>query len=227
MSSPERRGAAALGSWCALSFVAVFEARTAPGGSLTLLWTATALAIVAAGAWRPSAGLRWQGYALNLVAFLRLFALLFDSRWPETVWLGAATIAAIYAATLVVRRGLAAAPLHDTGVQLERIGRVLVSITATLLLLVLIAGEVRASLLTLAWAVAGAGLLVSGFVVRDRVLRLSGLGLLLLCTLKLFVSDLSQLEALARILSFVLLGLVLLAISWAYTRFGDQIRRLL
>ena len=32
-------------------------------------------------------------------------------------------------------------------------------------------------------------------------------------------------EALARILSFVILGLVLLGVSWIYTRFKDEIRR--
>ena len=59
------------------------------------------------------------------------------------------------------------------------------------------------------------------------MLRLSGLALLFLCILKLFVYDLQQLEALARILSFVVLGLVLLTVSWVYTRYREQIRKLL
>ncbi len=59
------------------------------------------------------------------------------------------------------------------------------------------------------------------------MLRLSGLALLFLCILKLFAYDLQQLEALARILSFVVLGLVLLAVSWVYTTYREQIRKLL
>ena len=58
-------------------------------------------------------------------------------------------------------------------------------------------------------------------------MRLSGLALLFLCLLKLFIYDLSELEAIARILSFVGLGVVLLAVSWAYTRYQEQIRQLL
>ncbi len=50
--------------------------------------------------------------------------------------------------------------------------------------------------------------------------------LFLFCVLKLFVYDLRQLDVPSRILSFVVLGLFLLAASWIYTRFREQIRRL-
>jgi len=66
-----------------------------------------------------------------------------------------------------------------------------------------------------------------GLASRARVLRLSGLALLMACILKLFIYDLNELEALARILSFVVLGLILLGISWTYTRYREQIKRLL
>jgi len=69
--------------------------------------------------------------------------------------------------------------------------------------------------------------MLGGLVGRERILRLSGLALLLACILKLFVYDLRELEALARIMSFVMLGLSLLAISWTYTRYREQIRKFL
>jgi uncharacterized membrane protein len=80
---------------------------------------------------------------------------------------------------------------------------------------------------TVGWGLEGLALFVAGFAARDRVLRLSGLGVLLACLLKLFLSDLHDLEPLARIMSAVVLGLVLLAVSWTYTRYQEQIRRLL
>jgi uncharacterized membrane protein len=41
-----------------------------------------------------------------------------------------------------------------------------------------------------------------------------------------FIYDLSELEALPRIMSFVVLGLVLLGVSWAYTRVkGSEVGR--
>ncbi len=71
----------------------------------------------------------------------------------------------------------------------------------------------------------GAALLAAGFVFRDRVLRSSGLLLFLFCILKPFGYDLRQLDVPNRILSFVVPGVFLLAASWIYTRFREQIRR--
>jgi len=100
-------------------------------------------------------------------------------------------------------------------------------VTATAMLVAVVADEVRQSLITAVWGLAGLALLVSGFLARERVLRLSGLVVLALCVLKLFLYDLRELEALARVMSFVVLGLVLLGVSWVYTRFGEQIRKYL
>lgn len=50
-------------------------------------------------------------------------------------------------------------------------------------------------------------------------LRIAGLVLLTLVTLKVFLIDASALEGILRILSFLGLGLALMAIGWAYNRF--------
>ena len=101
------------------------------------------------------------------------------------------------------------------------------SLLATLLLGALIFHEVTGSVLTVAWSGEAVALLAAGFALRDRVLRLSGLALFLICTLKLFFWDLRNLETLPRIVSFIVLGLLLLAVSWVYTRFRDQVQRFL
>jgi uncharacterized membrane protein len=67
-------------------------------------------------------------------------------------------------------------------------------------------------------------LLLAGFPLRERALRLQGLALLLLCILKLFIYDLRNPETLYRILSFITLGLILLGVSWVYTRFRDRLK---
>ena len=58
-------------------------------------------------------------------------------------------------------------------------------------------------------------------------MRLSGLVLFLLCIGKAFLYDLRQLDTFSRIVSFIVLGLLLLGASWVYTRFRERIRRLL
>lgn len=87
--------------------------------------------------------------------------------------------------------------------------------------------EVSGGMLTLSWGLEGIALLAIGFATRDRWLRLSGLGLLLLCIAKVFFYDLRNLETIYRIFSFIGLGLILLAVSWIYTRFKEQLQKLL
>jgi uncharacterized membrane protein len=101
------------------------------------------------------------------------------------------------------------------------------SVSGTFLAVAILFGRVTGGMLTVSWGLLGVALLGSGFAARERVLRLQGLVLLLICILKLFFYDLRNLETLYRILSFVALGLILLAVSWIYTRFRDQITRLL
>jgi uncharacterized membrane protein len=95
------------------------------------------------------------------------------------------------------------------------------------LLTVLLFYEVSGSLLTVCWGVEGVALLIAGFPLNDRVFRLSGLTLFLLCIMKLFMYDLRHLETMYRILSFITLGLILVGVSWIYTRFREKIQRFL
>jgi len=64
-------------------------------------------------------------------------------------------------------------------------------------------------------------------MIRERAFRLSGLLVFFLCIGKLFVYDLRELDTLSRIVSFIVLGLMLLGASWVYTRFKDQLSKLL
>jgi uncharacterized membrane protein len=105
--------------------------------------------------------------------------------------------------------------------------RLYYSLLATSLLAALIYREVTGSVLTVAWGMEGVALLAAGFPLRDRVLRLCGLALLLSCILKLFFWDLRNLDTLPRIFSFIVLGLLLVAVSWVYTRFRDLVQRYL
>lgn len=98
-------------------------------------------------------------------------------------------------------------------------------ILGALLLAALLHARVEGTQLTIAWSGEGIALLLAGFFLRERVMRLSGLLLFLFCVLKLFIYDLSSLSGLPRVLSFVVLGLLLMAASWLYTRFREQLKR--
>jgi uncharacterized membrane protein len=51
--------------------------------------------------------------------------------------------------------------------------------------------------------------------------------MLLVCIAKLFFYDLRNLETMYRILSFLGLGVILLLVSWTYTRFKAKLQKLL
>jgi len=98
---------------------------------------------------------------------------------------------------------------------------------ASAALAALLYASVSGGLFTVALGLEGLALLGAGFPLRERILRLQGLALLLTCILKLFVYDLRNLETMYRILSFIVLGLIMLGVSWIYTRFREHVRKLL
>jgi uncharacterized membrane protein len=83
----------------------------------------------------------------------------------------------------------------------------------------------RAGALSVYWAMFALALVTGGLIKRIRPLRLSGLGLFVLVALKIFFSDLAQLDPLYKIIAFILLGAVLLAGAFVYLRFQDRFLR--
>ncbi len=80
----------------------------------------------------------------------------------------------------------------------------------------------RAGALSVYWAIFALALVTGGLVQRVRPLRLAGLALFSLVALKVFLSDLAQLDPLYKIVAFTLLGAVLLAGAFVYLRFQDR-----
>ena len=72
--------------------------------------------------------------------------------------------------------------------------------------------------LSVFWAVSGLGAVVWGLVRDSAPVRLGGLALLGIAIVKVWTYDLSELDELARVLSFLGLGLLLLVGSFAYQR---------
>jgi uncharacterized membrane protein len=69
------------------------------------------------------------------------------------------------------------------------------------------------------WLAFALVLFVVGIRLRSQPVRLAGLGVLALVVLKVFIGDMSNLEGLYRIASFVGLGLCLVGIGWLYQHF--------
>ena len=70
-------------------------------------------------------------------------------------------------------------------------------------------------------------LLLAGFGLKERSWRVFGLVVLLLALFKAFLVDLRQLSTLYYILSLIALGIVLLFVSYVYTRHKDKLKKLI
>jgi uncharacterized membrane protein len=81
----------------------------------------------------------------------------------------------------------------------------------------------RSASISLAWAVYGTALIVVGIVRRYAPIRYLAIALLALTIVKTFLSDLSMLGGIYRIVGFVGLGVFLLLGAWLYQRYRDVI----
>jgi uncharacterized membrane protein len=68
------------------------------------------------------------------------------------------------------------------------------------------------------WMAYGGMLIAIGFWRKSAFVRWQALVLIAVTTTKVFVYDTSQLDRIYRIMSFIVLGVLLLAISFAYQR---------
>jgi hypothetical protein len=209
------------------AILAVTLVRFELGRSLAVVgWALLMLVLYRTGLTRRIPDLRWQSYPIAILTFWRCWNTNFYI--PESLagirgrlLTGAIVIAGFYCAQLLSPRQ------EREGSGLDRYARTFYSLLASVLLAVLLFYEVSGGVLTVAWGLEGLALLGAGFPLRDRLQRLSGLFLFLVCVMKLFFYDLRQLGTLNRILSFMVLGAILIGVSWIYTRFRDRIQRYL
>ena len=95
------------------------------------------------------------------------------------------------------------------------------------ILTALLALELHSGMITVAWGVEGVLVFLLALGIGERSFRLTGLGLLLLCVGKLAVVDLWTLPPSDRYLPFIVLGAVLVLVSFLYTRYQEKLRQYL
>ena len=80
---------------------------------------------------------------------------------------------------------------------------------------------------TIVLALEAIAAIAAGLYLARRPIRLGGIALFLFSILKVFLYDLSALDTLPRIFSFIVLGLLLIGASWAYTKYRQQLQKYL
>ena len=219
----------------AAALVLVVLMRFELGRVLAVLgWAVLGVVLLYLGLRFKNADLRWQSYLIAILTFGRSWTTNFHvpeetSGFFGPVVTGTLVIGCLYVCQLLSPRIEAQFksgqnPAYDPLRWMDAKARVLYCLLATVLLGVLLFYEMPGRFLTAAWGIEGAILLAIGFFLHDRVFRLTGLAVLGVCLPKLFLYDLRHMETPYRIFSFILLGLLLIAVSWVYTRFKSQLK---
>jgi hypothetical protein len=94
---------------------------------------------------------------------------------------------------------------------------------ATGLLSTMLVLETNHGMVTLSWALEGFAIFVMALFAGERSFRLTGLGLLLVCFVKIMVRDVWQLQVSDRYLTFIVLGAALVLVHFLYNRYREKI----
>jgi hypothetical protein len=87
--------------------------------------------------------------------------------------------------------------------------------------------QVKHGLVAVAWAVEAVTVFVFALLVKERSFRLTGLALLLLAIGKIFVVDFWNFDTLRKTITFIVVGLVTIGMSFLYTRYKEALKEYL
>lgn len=199
---------------------------------LTIAWAAEGLLLVWGGVKNSSLWLRTAGLALFAVTAARLAVLRIPAGtllWNQRFMTFAIAVAC-FAIACVLVKGIAAKVGEG-----ERVAFAALAIAANVYALAALSleiwdffGSARAGAgygyfaqqlgLSILWTLYAAGLILAGILRRAGILRWQALALFGIVAVKVFLFDLSELSRFYRILSFLVLGVLLLAVSFLYQR---------
>jgi hypothetical protein len=96
-----------------------------------------------------------------------------------------------------------------------------------ILVTVMLALKTTAGMITVSWGIEGVLIFLFALAVKERSFRLTGLGLLLVCVAKVLTLDAWRLNQSDRYITFIIVGVALIAVSSLYIRFRENIRQYL
>ncbi|MFA5271364.1 MAG: DUF2339 domain-containing protein [Candidatus Omnitrophota bacterium] len=96
---------------------------------------------------------------------------------------------------------------------------------ATLMSICTISRYVDHSWISLGLVVAGVVMFAAGFLIQDKIFRWAGLGIFALTVMRVIFIDLSMLSVIYKIISFIIIGILFLGISYIYTRNIDKLQK--
>lgn len=181
--------------------------------ALVAAWTATGLIAGLAARGVGSPVLRGVGV---LVLFVALAACEWETPGRMTLLLG------LGVAFVLVERGGTVRVTGWVEPQTQPLFTAVCAVGAGLSLVAMVGARMPSGLVTLGWVIAAFLLFGVGFALRERWYRLAALAVLGLSLARLVLVDVARLPPDQRVLTFILLGVMLLVVSYTYTRLRDR-----
>src|SRR5579884_3514308 len=205
------------------ALAAVGLALALSGPALVVAWAAEAVVLAWAGARTGERRGAWA--SLLLLGTAAIHALIWEARPGALVYGLPSVPQAVIACSAVAAACVLTARLDSELRDGLLVAAAVAAVYLGSLLVVDAAGAHSGSVvqhaqvaLSAFWAVLGFGALAAGLLGSKRWLRLGGLGLLGVAVAKVFLVDLAELQSGYRVVSFLALGLLLLAGAFAYQR---------
>lgn len=225
---------------CAVAAILHLDASAA---SITTAWLALAAALAFCGALLPRWPLPWVGLIPLTAASFAWVSLVANRGWDASFHGEVAPGPAIVRATFLLAIALIIAacvlPLRIAGNELASLRRgVIIAGRAVAAAIFLGATSAEAALITsrlttdpttqaatisIWWAIIAVGAVVAGFVWPVPPVRRLGLALLGIAAIKMVVFDLADVSPVARIASFITLGVLMLAVAVIYGRISRHL----
>jgi len=203
-----------------------------------LRWSLAMIVLLAAGYLLRDADFRLQAYALAAAVFVRAVGYDFRTGGPifgmnGPLLIALAGVASFIGAGALVRRRRGDSTAHPRKERralalesrLESVGQDLMWFLAVSLAAIYLYRTRSGFILIVAWALEGLVVTAAGFYFRAPSLRFSGLALLALGLAMTLYRTFRTADTVGRIVSFIVLGVVLLLISFGYARYRKSIRR--
>ncbi len=96
-----------------------------------------------------------------------------------------------------------------------------------ILVTVMLALKTTEGMITVSWGIEGVLIVLLAVAVKERIFLRAGFGLLLLCVAKVLAMDFWRFDLLHKVITFIIIGLALIAVSLLYMRFRENIRQYL
>jgi len=232
----------------AAGFITIAAPLQFDGYWISIAWAVEAVIIFYLNLKIKPAKVPLAGFIIMVLTIISLFTYPFEISGKE-FWIFLNKAAVAYISVIIAMTIIVYLYYRQTRNSVTRLNRILLlglQIALNLLIIIFLTREINAYydyrwhlarlgqqfrlqnsqdlIISIVWGLHAAVLVVLGFWRRLKGIRWFGLGFLGVVIFKVFLYDLSNLTTPYRILSFMGLGIILLAVSWLYHRYKNQIK---